>query len=108
MRSSFFRRRSPLPLGGEYQLPDGKVATPAQLAEFRRRKRRFNLYFLLILFGFAPGAVWIALAFVHGPLLLFSAFIGGALILGLLLALTENSFRCPVCERTFLPGSRMR
>ncbi len=98
MGSSFFRRRSPLPMGWQYELPEGKVATPAQSAEYRRRKRRVGFHAFLI-FLLAPGAIWIGVTFIHGEVLYFCYFLAVAVALTALLILTASGFRCPVCEK---------
>jgi hypothetical protein len=100
MLSSFFRRRSATPRGPEYELPEGEVATPGELAEYHRRKRRSTCYQVLVFFG-AVTAVFIGATYVPGPSIRLCYWIAVGLVWGLLTILAGESFRCPVCETPF-------
>lgn len=108
MSSRFFRRRTPLPIGCEYELPHGQIATPAQSAEYRRRRRRVAVRSALFFLAFA-GALWIGLAVIHTAVLRFGYEIAIAIIWGLLAAAFGSTFRCPVCGMPMeqLPAARV-
>ena len=99
IRSKIFRRRSELPgPRWEYELPEGKIATPAQLAEYRRRCRRIALCQCAIIFGFIPLAVWLDVAFLSDAIIEFLVFIASAMAAGFLMMFAARTFRSPVCD----------
>jgi hypothetical protein len=107
IRSKIFRRRSEsLGPRWEYELPEGKIATPAQLPEYRRRCRRIALYQCAIIFGFIPLAAWLDIAFLSDAIIQFLAFIASAMAAGLLMMCAARTFRCPVCDCQFKVGSK--
>ena len=92
----FFRPRTPLPRDWQYDLPEGKLATPAQSAEYRRRRRRVGLYQGLVLLSL-PVFVWFGVTFLRNPVLAFVFFIACPMGLVFLLEWIGKSFCCPVC-----------
>ena len=92
----FFRPRTPLPRDWQYDLPEGKLATPAQSAEYRRRRRRVGLYQGLVLLSL-PVFVWFGVTFLRNPVLVFVFFIACSMALGFLVEWIGRSFCCPVC-----------
>ncbi len=92
----FFRPRTPLPRDWQYDLPEGKLATPAQSAEYRRRRRRVGLYQGLVLLSL-PVFVWFGVTFLRNPVLAFVFFIACSMALGFLVEWIGRSFCCPVC-----------
>lgn len=96
----FFRPRTPLPRDWQYDVPEGKLATPAQSAEYRRRRRRVGLYQGLVLLSL-PVFVWGVLAFLRNPVLAFVSFIVYTMGLGFLLTWIGRSFCCPLCGMWF-------
>lgn len=107
-REQLFRRRAPLPLGWEYELPEGKVATPIQSAEYRRRRRRAAIHTLVIFLGVSPGAIWLSMLFAHRPVMLIACCITLAIVCTVLHMASASSFRCPVCEMRIEEDGRMR
>ena len=100
MGSDFFRRRSPLSPAGLEQLPPGEIATPAQLAEYHRRKRRLGWYGLLWFLGLV-AAIWIGGSYVPDGIMRIVYLIAVAVAAAFLQILSDSHFRCPVCGTTF-------
>lgn len=101
-----FSLHSSSPGGWEYELPDGRVATPTELAEYHRRKRRLTIYNALIFFGLMPLGLWIGLTFIPTGAARFCYMLAVPALVVVLQAAAEGGFRCPVCGMQ-IPTSSM-
>ncbi len=101
----FFRPRISQQRDWQYNVPEGKLATPAQSAEYRRRRRRVGLYQGLALLSL-PVFVWGVLTFLRNPVLAFVCFIVYPMGLVFLVEWIGRSFCCPVCGMWFDQGYR--
>ncbi len=100
MDSRFFRPRTPERRDWQYDLPEGTLATPAQSAEYRRRRRRVGLYQGLALLSL-PALVWFGVTFLRNPILAFIFFLACPMGLVFLVQWIGRSFCCPVCGMWF-------